>query len=46
MPDVALQAATIDPAGAPALVVRWMLGGDQRYEAARERYRPFDALLD
>ena len=46
MPDVALQAATIDPASGPALVVRWMLGGDQRYEAARERYRPFDALVD
>jgi len=46
MPDVALQAATIDPSRAPALVVRWMLGGDQRYEAARERYRPFDALVD
>jgi uncharacterized protein YecE (DUF72 family) len=29
-----------------ALVVRWMLGGAQRYEAARERYRPFGALVD
>ena len=46
MPDPALQAATIDPSRAPALVVRWMLGGEQRYEAARERYRPFDALVD
>ena len=46
MPDPALQAATIDPSRGPALVVRWMLGGDQRYEAARERYRPFDALVD
>ena len=46
MPDVALQAATIDPSSGPALVVRWMLGGEQRYEAARERYRPFDALVD
>jgi uncharacterized protein YecE (DUF72 family) len=46
MPDVALQAATIDPSRGPALVVRWMLGGEQRYEAARERYRPFDALVD
>ncbi|MBY0280345.1 DUF72 domain-containing protein [Candidatus Binatia bacterium] len=46
MPDVALQAATIDPTRGPALVVRWMLGGAQRYEAARERYRPFDALVD
>jgi uncharacterized protein YecE (DUF72 family) len=46
MPDVALQAAVLDPSSGPALVVRWMLGGDQRYEAARERYRPFDALVD
>lgn len=46
MPDVALQAATVDPSRGPALVVRWMLGGEQRYEAARERYRPFDALVD
>lgn len=46
MPELALQAAVADPARAPALVVRWMLGGAQRYEAARERYRPFDALVD
>ena len=46
MPDVALQAALLDPARMPALVVRWMLGGGQRYEDARERYRPFAALVD
>ena len=46
MPDVALQAGLLDPAHMPALVVRWMLGGGQRYEDARERYRPFAALVD
>jgi uncharacterized protein YecE (DUF72 family) len=46
MPDVELQAAVAGVARAPALVARWMLGGEQRYEAARERYRPFDALVD
>jgi uncharacterized protein YecE (DUF72 family) len=28
------------------LVVRWMLFGDQQYEAARERYAPFNELID
>jgi len=46
MPDLAAQAAVVDVEPAPATVVRWMLGGDQRYEAARERYRPFDRLVD
>jgi len=46
MPDLELQAAVCDPSAAAAVVVRWMLGGAQRYEAARERYRPFDALVD
>ncbi|MEW6271987.1 MAG: hypothetical protein AB1689_22120 [Thermodesulfobacteriota bacterium] len=47
MPPVEVQDAV---AGAvqrgPALVVRWILRGTQRYEAARERYRPFAALVD
>jgi len=30
----------------PALVVRWMLGGGRGYEAARDRYAPFDRLVD
>jgi len=30
----------------PVLVVRWMLGGDLGYEAARSRYQPFDRLVD
>jgi len=47
MPPVDLQDAVVGAVErGPALVVRWMLGGTQRYEAARERYRPFDALVD
>lgn len=30
----------------PALVVRWMLHAGLRYEAARDRYEPFDRLVD
>jgi uncharacterized protein YecE (DUF72 family) len=30
----------------PALVVRWMLGGRLDYEGAKERYAPFDRLVD
>lgn len=46
MPPPAEQAARLDPTSAPAVVVRWMLGHGQRYAAARERYRPFDRLVD
>lgn len=46
MPDLELQASVCDPSAAAAVVVRWMLGGAQRYETARERYLPFDALVD
>ncbi|MGD8643869.1 MAG: DUF72 domain-containing protein [Chromatiales bacterium] len=45
-PPLAEQAAVI---GAPApgpLVIRWMLRRDLSYEAARERYRPFDRLAE
>ncbi|MGE0706431.1 MAG: DUF72 domain-containing protein [Planctomycetota bacterium] len=31
---------------APAVVVRWMLGAGLRYQAAKERYQPFDRLVD
>lgn len=30
----------------PALLVRWMLAGRQRYEEAKSRYAPFDRLVD
>ena len=47
MPGVAEQRRMLDAAGADAgVVVRWMLGGDQKYEAALERYAPFDRIVD
>ncbi len=45
MPSVTRQAERVAP-DAPAVVVRWMLGHGQAYEAAVERYRPFDRLVD
>ena len=30
----------------PALVMRWMLHSGLRYEVAKERYEPFDAIVD
>jgi len=46
VPPPEVQADFFDRADAPALVVRWMLGHGLRYEAARQRYRPFDRLVD
>lgn len=47
MPALELQDAAVDAVSrGPALVVRWMLGHAQRYEEARERYRPFATLVD
>jgi uncharacterized protein YecE (DUF72 family) len=46
MPPVERQTTLIAPHYQPALVVRWMLGGGQAYEAARDRYDPFDRLVD
>ena len=45
MPPPAAQAARL-PDGDAVTVVRWMLGHGQRYEEARERYLPFDRLVD
>ncbi len=44
MPPVAEQAVMISPED--PLVVRWMLHGGFAYEAAKERYEPFDRLVD
>lgn len=44
MPDVPTQLAFARP-GRP-LVVRWMLHAGLDYEGARERYAPFDRLVD
>jgi uncharacterized protein YecE (DUF72 family) len=46
MPSVERQLAAADYNRAPATVVRWMLGGHQEYEAARDRYQPFDRIVD
>lgn len=46
MPSLRVQAATLASALQGTLVVRWMLGHGQAYEAARERYAPFDRLID
>ncbi|MEM7409140.1 MAG: DUF72 domain-containing protein [Myxococcota bacterium] len=44
MPGLAEQAARFPRA--PALVARWNLGGRRRYEQAKERYAPFDRIVD
>jgi uncharacterized protein YecE (DUF72 family) len=46
MPGVTDQAHRASVEDGPALVVRWMLGGGQQYDAARARYEPFDRLVD
>lgn len=48
MPSLLRQADLVGPAflSAPAVVVRWMLSRSLDYEGARERYRPFDRLVD
>lgn len=46
MPSIADQTTLTRERTFPAVVVRWMLGGDQEYETARDRYAPFDKLVD
>ena len=46
MPSIDEQLATLSPFYQPALVVRWMLHAGLRYEAAKDRYQPFDRLVD
>jgi uncharacterized protein YecE (DUF72 family) len=36
----------IQPYYQPALIIRWMLHAGLKYEAAKERYQPFDRLVD
>jgi uncharacterized protein YecE (DUF72 family) len=45
MPDIDTQARRVGT-DFPATVVRWMLGGGMQYEQARERYDPFDRIVD
>lgn len=46
MPAVAVQAATMGGLGSGPLIVRWNLNAGMRYEDARERYAPFNRLVD
>jgi uncharacterized protein YecE (DUF72 family) len=46
MSPLARQIEVVLPFYQPLFLVRWMLGGDQAYEAARDRYEPFDRLVD
>jgi uncharacterized protein YecE (DUF72 family) len=46
MPMLHEQQRLVSPANAPALVVRWMLHRSLGYTAARDRYQPFDQLVD
>lgn len=45
MPDIDTQARRVGT-DFPATVVRWMLGRGLQYEQARERYDPFDHIVD
>lgn len=44
MPDLLTQASRIEPT--ETILIRWMLGGGQKYTEAVERYHPFDRLVD
>jgi uncharacterized protein YecE (DUF72 family) len=46
MPPPLAQWHMVAGARAPAVVVRWMLTRGLGYERARERYRPFNAIVD
>jgi uncharacterized protein YecE (DUF72 family) len=46
MPPIDVQAAAYGDVGTGPLVVRWMLGHGQEYEAAKARYAPFDRIVD
>jgi uncharacterized protein YecE (DUF72 family) len=46
MSSLETQLTLVSPFYQPALVVRWMLQAGLRYEAAKDRYQPFDRLVD
>ncbi|NJD20481.1 MAG: DUF72 domain-containing protein [Gemmatimonadetes bacterium] len=46
MPPLEQQIAVVRHFEQPALVVRWMLHSGLRYEAAKDRYEPFDRIVD
>jgi uncharacterized protein YecE (DUF72 family) len=45
VPPIEAQRAWSDPQAGP-LVIRWMLHSGMKYEEARERYAPFDRIVD
>lgn len=46
MPSVLEQARLVPPVARRPLVVRWLLRRGEEYEAARERFAPFDRIVD
>lgn len=46
MAPLSRQLGRISPFHQPAVVVRWMLHEGLAYEAARDRYQPFDRIVD
>lgn len=46
MASIERQLEVISPFYQPTLVVRWMLHSGLRYQAAKDRYQPFDRLVD
>lgn len=46
MAPLSRQLGRISPFHQPALVVRWMLHDGLRYQAAKDRYEPFDRIVD
>ncbi len=46
MPGISAQAARLTPRPPGPLVARWNLGHGQAYDSARERYAPFDRIVD
>jgi len=46
MPGISEQARLFDSPPRRALVIRWLLRPDRSYEEAKDRYEPFDKLVD
>lgn len=46
MSPLSRQLELIQPFYQPVLLIRWMLHGGLQYEVARQRYEPFDRLVD
>jgi uncharacterized protein YecE (DUF72 family) len=46
MTPLGRQLEQIQPFYQPALIVRWMLHAGLKYEVARDRYEPFDRIVD